>query len=60
MNTQDHNSSKRKFIKKLAYIPPAVITLNTVPSYANTGSPRQKYHDDGGKYRGHRRHHRHR
>lgn len=45
-NRSDHNPSRRNFIKKLAYVPPAVLTLNAVPSYATTGSPRSV--KDGG------------
>jgi len=40
MNTQKHDSSKRKFIKTMAYVPPAIVTLSAVPSYASAGSPR--------------------
>jgi len=34
------DSSRRKFIKKLAYMPPVVMTLGAVPSYATVGSHR--------------------
>ena len=34
------NSSRRGFIKKLAYIPPVVMTLSATPSYATIGSSR--------------------
>lgn len=47
-NTSGHDPSRRKFIKKLAYVPPAVLTLSAVPSYATTGSPRSGEHDKGG------------
>jgi len=40
-----HDNSRRKFIKRLAYIPPVVMTLSAVPSYATTGSPRQSKDD---------------
>ncbi len=40
-NQIGHDNSRRKFIKKMAYIPPVVMSLSTVPSYATTGSPRQ-------------------
>jgi len=44
MNEEQNNfnidSSRRKFIKKLAYVPPVVMTLTAVPSYATTGSLR--------------------
>jgi len=36
----DVDTSRRKFVRKMAYITPAVITLKSVPSYATTGSPR--------------------
>jgi len=39
-NESGHNPSRRNFIKKLAYVPPVVLTLSAVPSYATTGSPR--------------------
>jgi len=41
-NISKYDPSRRKFIKKLAYVPPAVLTLTAVPSYATTGSPRVK------------------
>jgi len=41
-NTSKHEPSRRKFIKKLAYVPPVVMTLTVVPSYATTGSQRSK------------------
>jgi hypothetical protein len=44
------DNSRRGFIKKLAYIPPVVMTLKAVPSYATTGSSRCK--DDGHDYDG--------
>jgi len=34
------NDSRRKFLKKLAYVPPIIMTLTAVPSYANVGSNR--------------------
>lgn len=42
-----HDPSRRRFIKKLAYVPPAVLTLTAVPSYATTGSPRSHNDDPG-------------
>jgi len=29
--------SRREFVKKAAYIPPAILTLATAPAYAKTG-----------------------
>jgi len=42
------NDSRRKFIKKLAYIPPVVMTLHAVPSHATYGSGRHSY--EGGSH----------
>ena len=53
-----HDSSKRKFIKKLVYIPPVILTLGAVPSHATTGSPRstgdetESHSDRDDKYTG--------
>jgi hypothetical protein len=41
----DHEPSRRKFIKKAAYVTPAVLTLAVAPAYAKAGSqkpPREK------------------
>jgi hypothetical protein len=49
-NVSGHDSSKRKFIKKLAYVPPVILTLGAVPSYATTGSPRNTKDDKENHY----------
>ena len=36
MNTQ--NDSRRDFVKKAAYLAPAIVTLAAAPSYAKAGS----------------------
>ena len=33
-----HKVSRREFVKKAAYIAPAIITLTAAPSYARAGS----------------------
>jgi hypothetical protein len=33
-----HGTSRREFVKKAAYIAPAIITLRAAPSYAKNGS----------------------
>ena len=53
-NESGHNPSRRKFIKKLAYVPPAVLTFSVAPSYATTGSPRS-IKDGGHSNHSHRR-----
>ena len=34
----DQNNERRNFIKKAAYIAPAVLTLSATPSFAQSGS----------------------
>ena len=34
----DHKPARRKFIKKAAYITPAILTLTVAPAYAKAGS----------------------
>jgi hypothetical protein len=34
----DHEPSRRRFVKKAAYIAPAVLSLAVAPSYAKAGS----------------------
>jgi hypothetical protein len=34
----DHKPSRRKFIKKAAYVTPAILSLKVVPAYAKAGS----------------------
>jgi len=38
----DHQSSRRKFIKKAAYLTPAVLTLTAAPAFAKAGSNKDK------------------
>jgi hypothetical protein len=41
----DHKPSRRKFVKKAAYVAPAILSLKVVPAYAKAGSekpPREK------------------
>ncbi len=37
-STETSNKSRRDFIKKLAYIPPAIATLTVFPAFSATGS----------------------
>lgn len=37
-----HKASRREFVKRAAYIAPAIITLRAAPSYAKAGS--EKHH----------------
>jgi hypothetical protein len=34
-------ASRREFVKKAAYVPPAILTLAAAPSYAKTGSEKK-------------------
>jgi len=40
--TSKHRASRREFVKKAAYIAPAIITLQAAPSYARSGSEKEK------------------
>ncbi len=37
--SQERKGSRREFIKKTAYIAPAILSLQAIPSLAETGSP---------------------
>lgn len=39
-----HDTSRRKFVKALGYVAPAIITLKAAPAFASVGSGR---HDNG-------------
>lgn len=40
MSNSGNNESRRSFIKKAAYIAPAVLTLKAIPAFAKQGSVR--------------------
>lgn len=40
MSNSESNESRRSFIKKAAYIAPAVLTLKAIPAFAKQGSVR--------------------
>lgn len=40
--TETVKSSRREFIKRAAYVPPAILTLAAAPSYAKSGSEKDK------------------
>lgn len=44
----EHNPSKRKFIKTVTYVAPAILTLKVAPSFASTGSGRGPRNNDDG------------
>ena len=35
---KEHSRSRRDFVKKAAYVPPAILTLVAAPAYAKSGS----------------------
>jgi hypothetical protein len=41
MKKQQRNS-RREFVKKAAYLPPAILTLAVAPSYAKAGSIKEE------------------
>jgi hypothetical protein len=46
-----YRASRREFIKKAAYIAPAIITLQAAPSYARAGSEKEKPRSPKPSYR---------
>jgi hypothetical protein len=38
MTAKKAQASRREFMKRAAYVPPAILTLAAAPSYAQTGS----------------------
>ena len=44
----EFNSSRREFVKKAAYVAPAILTLQAAPAYAKVGSG-NGYPDQPGK-----------
>lgn len=41
MSKERVRTSRREFVKKAAYVPPAILTLAVAPSYAKTGSEKK-------------------
>ena len=41
----EHKPSRRQFVKKAAYITPAILTLAVAPSYAKAGSKKPRVMD---------------
>ncbi len=38
MNTDDHQKSRRDFLKKAGYVAPVILTMAAAPSFARNGS----------------------
>jgi hypothetical protein len=49
--SEEQDASRRKFVKRAAYVAPAIVTLAAAPSYAKAGSQKQygQDKDDNGK-----------
>jgi hypothetical protein len=41
MNTKKQQAQRREFVKKAAYVAPAILTLAVAPSYAKHGSDKR-------------------
>jgi hypothetical protein len=41
------NRSRRKFVKKMAYIPPAIVTLTVLPAFHANGSGWEQHGNNG-------------
>ena len=42
---KQHSNSRREFVKKAAYVAPAILTLAVAPAYAKAGSVKEKEKD---------------
>jgi hypothetical protein len=36
--TEEHDESRRQFVRRAAYVAPAIVTLSAIPSFASAGS----------------------
>jgi hypothetical protein len=36
-----HDPARREFVKRAAYVPPAIVTLSVAPAYAKPGSEKK-------------------
>lgn len=50
--SQSHDESKRKFVKAVGYVAPAILTLKAVPAFAAAGSGRDNHHHHHSRPRG--------
>lgn len=50
--SQSHDESKRKFVKAVGYVAPAILTLKAVPAFAAAGSSRGNHHHHHPRPRG--------
>jgi hypothetical protein len=42
VTTKKVQTSRREFVKRAAYLPPAILTLAVTPSYAKAGSQKEE------------------
>jgi hypothetical protein len=42
MTEKKVQASRREFVKRAAYVPPAILTLAVAPSYAKAGSEKEE------------------
>ena len=42
MTTEKVQASRREFVRRAAYVPPLILTLAVAPSYAKTGSVKER------------------
>ena len=49
MTTEKHETSRREFVKKAAYVAPVIVTLAVAPSYAKAGSGAQNGQGQNGQ-----------
>ena len=44
-----HSGSRREFVKKAAYVAPAILTLQAAPAYVKAGSKEKEKTEEGKK-----------
>lgn len=47
MSENNHQKSRRDFLKKVGYVAPVILTMKAVPAFARNGSP-VTYHGNNG------------
>ena len=48
MSENNHQKSRRDFLKKVGYVAPVILTMTAVPAFARNGSPVTYHHGNNG------------
>jgi len=55
---EDSSNTRREFVKKAAYVAPAILTMVAAPAFAKSGSEKPDKHDRDDDERRESKHHR--